>query len=201
MINLETEGGRGFTFEELETAVETHQPAVLFLCQVRKSTRCIETELPEAQARRLADTNHEWPEWLASSRQTASNQCMSVFNLRFALQGESSTGVHQNLAGLGELCKKNGTLLLVDTVCSLGGVPLFADAWGIDAIYSGSQKVLGAPPGPLLTATFLAVLVICLSASQRGKHSCCHFSPARCRQHSGIRNCNMSSTASPPTGC
>ena len=28
----------------------------------------------------------------------------------------------------------------MDTVCSLGGVPLFADAWQIDAIYSGSQK-------------------------------------------------------------
>ena len=32
-------------------------------------------------------------------------------------------------------------------VCTLGGVPMFADDWGIDAIYSGSQKVLGAPPG------------------------------------------------------
>lgn len=40
--------------------------------------------------------------------------------LLFLCQGESSTGTHQNLAGLGELCKKNGTLLLVDTVCSLG---------------------------------------------------------------------------------
>lgn len=65
----------------------------------------------------------------------------------FVCQGESSTGVHQNLAGLGELCHANGTLLLVDAVCSLGGVPLFADAWGIDAIYSGSQKCLSAPPG------------------------------------------------------
>jgi alanine-glyoxylate transaminase/serine-glyoxylate transaminase/serine-pyruvate transaminase len=55
--------------------------------------------------------------------------------------------VHQNLAGLGELCHANGTLLLVDAVCSLGGVPLFADEWGIDAIYSGSQKCLSAPPG------------------------------------------------------
>jgi alanine-glyoxylate transaminase/serine-glyoxylate transaminase/serine-pyruvate transaminase len=55
--------------------------------------------------------------------------------------------VHQNLSGLGKLCKDNGTLLLVDTVCSLGGVPMFADDWGVDAIYSGSQKVLAAPPG------------------------------------------------------
>eukprot|EP00798_Chlamydomonas_sp_ICE-L_P006579 gene6579-3231_t len=67
--------------------------------------------------------------------------------LLFLCQGESSTGTHQSLAGLGELCKKTGTLLLVDAVCSLGGVPLFADQWGIDAIYSGSQKCLSAPPG------------------------------------------------------
>ncbi|KAK9842592.1 hypothetical protein WJX81_008023 [Elliptochloris bilobata] len=65
----------------------------------------------------------------------------------FLCQGDSSTGVHQNLSGLGELCHKNGTLLIIDTVCTLGGVPFFADAWGIDAMYSGSQKVIGAPPG------------------------------------------------------
>ena len=63
------------------------------------------------------------------------------------LQGESSTGVYQNLEGIGELCQKNGTLLIVDTVCSLGGIPFFADAWGIDMAYSGSQKCLSAPPG------------------------------------------------------
>ena len=45
------------------------------------------------------------------------------------------------------MCKANGTLLLVDTVCSLGGVPMFADAWAVDAIYSGSQKCLAGPPG------------------------------------------------------
>ncbi|CAG9462368.1 unnamed protein product [Pedinophyceae sp. YPF-701] len=65
----------------------------------------------------------------------------------FLCQGESSTGVHQSLAGLGDLCKKYDTLLLVDTVCSLGGVPLYADDWGVDCIYSGSQKCLSAPPG------------------------------------------------------
>ncbi|KAK9796979.1 hypothetical protein WJX73_006302 [Symbiochloris irregularis] len=65
----------------------------------------------------------------------------------FLCQGESSTGTHQNLAGVGDLCREHGVLLIVDTVCSLGAVPIFADAWKIDCIYSGSQKVLSAPPG------------------------------------------------------
>ncbi len=37
MVDLKVEGGRGYTFEELKTAVETHKPAVLFLCQVSAS--------------------------------------------------------------------------------------------------------------------------------------------------------------------
>ena len=63
------------------------------------------------------------------------------------MQGDSSTGVHQSLAGVGDLCRKYGALLAVDTVCSLGGVPFYGDDWKVDAMYSGSQKVLGAPPG------------------------------------------------------
>lgn len=40
-----------------------------------------------------------------------------------------------------------GTLLVVDAVASLGGTPLWTDRWGIDVVYTGSQKVLNAPPG------------------------------------------------------
>jgi len=65
----------------------------------------------------------------------------------FLCQGESSTGVQQSLAGIGEACAAAGTLLLVDSVCTLGGAPLFCDAWGVDCSYSGSQKCLSAPPG------------------------------------------------------
>jgi aspartate aminotransferase-like enzyme len=67
--------------------------------------------------------------------------------LLFLTQGESSTGVRQSLAGVGAACAATGTLLLVDTVASLGGVPMLADAWGVDAVYTGSQKCLSAPPG------------------------------------------------------
>ncbi len=63
------------------------------------------------------------------------------------VHAETSTGARQPLEGVADLCRKFGTLLLVDTVTSLGGVPLFLDAWGVDLAYSCSQKGLGCPPG------------------------------------------------------
>ena len=51
------------------------------------------------------------------------------------------------LIGIGELCSRYGALFAVDTVASLGGVPVETDKLGIDVIYTGSQKVLSCPPG------------------------------------------------------
>ncbi|XP_043204954.1 alanine--glyoxylate aminotransferase-like isoform X2 [Amphibalanus amphitrite] len=65
----------------------------------------------------------------------------------FVTHGESSTGVLQNLNGIGDVCKAHDCLFVVDTVASLGGVPFYADQWGVDVVYTGSQKVLSAPPG------------------------------------------------------
>ncbi|KAM7339734.1 hypothetical protein ACRRTK_000349 [Alexandromys fortis] len=67
--------------------------------------------------------------------------------LLFLTHGESSTGVMQPLDGFGELCRRYQCLFLVDSVASLGGVPIYMDQQGIDILYSGSQKVLNAPPG------------------------------------------------------
>ncbi|MEH2438619.1 MAG: alanine--glyoxylate aminotransferase family protein [Nostoc sp.] len=63
------------------------------------------------------------------------------------VHAETSTGACQPLEGVADLCDEFGTLLLVDSVTSLGGVPLFLDAWGVDLAYSCSQKGLGCPPG------------------------------------------------------
>lgn len=63
------------------------------------------------------------------------------------VHAETSTGAHQSLAGFAELCHAKGTLLVVDAVTSLGGHELHVDSWGIDAIYSGTQKCLSCPPG------------------------------------------------------
>ncbi|XP_032887384.1 serine--pyruvate aminotransferase [Amblyraja radiata] len=67
--------------------------------------------------------------------------------LFFITHGESSSGVVQQLDGMGPLCRKHKCLLLVDSVASLGGAPLYMDKQGIDILYSGSQKVLNCPPG------------------------------------------------------
>ncbi|ESO82543.1 hypothetical protein LOTGIDRAFT_134376 [Lottia gigantea] len=65
----------------------------------------------------------------------------------FITHGESSGATAQPLEGIGELCHKNNCLLLVDSVAALGGVPMYMDKFGIDVLYSGSQKVLSSPPG------------------------------------------------------
>ena len=64
------------------------------------------------------------------------------------VHAETSTGAQQPIEGLGKLCHAHGALLVVDTVTSLGGVPVEVDAWEADAVYSGTQKCLSCPPGP-----------------------------------------------------
>ena len=63
------------------------------------------------------------------------------------VHAETSTGALQPMADLGRLCRDSDLLLLVDTVTSLGGVPVAVDEWGADAVYSCTQKGLAAPPG------------------------------------------------------
>ena len=63
------------------------------------------------------------------------------------VHAETSTGVCSNARLLTEIAHRHGALVIVDAVTSLGCIPLQVDAWGIDAIYSGSQKGLSCPPG------------------------------------------------------
>jgi len=63
------------------------------------------------------------------------------------VHAETSTGAHQPLEDFADLVHERGALLIVDAVTSLGGHELRVDDWGIDAIYSGTQKCLSCPPG------------------------------------------------------
>lgn len=63
------------------------------------------------------------------------------------VHAETSTGCRQPMEEVGELCREYDCLLLLDTVTSLGGVPIHLDDWGVDLAYSCSQKGLGCAPG------------------------------------------------------
>lgn len=63
------------------------------------------------------------------------------------VHAETSTGAWQPLDELGKICKEYDALLMVDAVTSLGCIPLAIDDWGIDAVYSCTQKGLSCPPG------------------------------------------------------
>ncbi len=63
------------------------------------------------------------------------------------VHAETSTGVLQPLEDISRLAHECGALLVVDTVTSLAGHPVYVDRWQIDACYSGTQKCLSAPPG------------------------------------------------------
>jgi len=60
---------------------------------------------------------------------------------------ETSTTIVNPVEAIAAEASRQGRLLMVDAVSSLGGVPLPVDAWGIGLCASASQKCLGAPPG------------------------------------------------------
>ena len=69
------------------------------------------------------------------------------------VHAETSTGVESDAKALCALARKYDALSIVDTVTSLGGIPVLVDDWQADAVYSGSQKCLSCTPG-LAPVTF-----------------------------------------------
>ena len=63
------------------------------------------------------------------------------------VHAETSTGAQSDAKTLVKLAHDHDCLTIVDAVTSLGGTPVLVDEWEIDAIYSGTQKCLSAPPG------------------------------------------------------
>jgi alanine-glyoxylate transaminase/serine-glyoxylate transaminase/serine-pyruvate transaminase len=63
------------------------------------------------------------------------------------VHAETSTGALTPVEDIARLAHEAGALMLLDTVTSLGGCPVRIDEWGVDAVYSGTQKCLSCPPG------------------------------------------------------
>jgi len=63
------------------------------------------------------------------------------------VHAETSTGAISDAEALAKLAHAHDCLVIADTVTSLGGSPLKVSEWGLDAVYSGSQKCLSCTPG------------------------------------------------------
>ena len=72
---------------------------------------------------------------------------------------ETSTGTLVPLEELARVVRaRKDTVLLVDAVTSVGGSPVETDAWGLDFVFTGSQKALAMPPGISLAVASPAMM-------------------------------------------
>lgn len=81
------------------------------------------------------------PEALRASLQSTKADVVAM------VHAETSTGVRNPVAEMAALAREAGALTIVDAVTSFGGHPLEVGAWGLDAVYSCTQKCLGGPSG------------------------------------------------------
>ena len=63
------------------------------------------------------------------------------------VHAETSTGVRNPLKELAAVAREHGAVTIVDAVTSLGGHDLNVAGWGLDFVYSCSQKCIGSPSG------------------------------------------------------
>lgn len=81
------------------------------------------------------------------------------------VHAETSTGAQSDAEALAEMARRHDCLTIADTVTSLGGTPVRVDAWGLDAVYSGTQKCLSCTPG-LSPITFSERAIEAIKARQ-----------------------------------
>lgn len=95
----------------------------------------------------VVTVEEEWGRVFAPERLIEVHRTHPDARVLAVVHAETSTGAWQPLEQIGEYLAGTDTLFLVDTVTSLGGIPVEVDRNGIDVAYSGTQKCLGVPPG------------------------------------------------------
>jgi len=71
----------------------------------------------------------------------------SDYKAMLVVHVDTSTGVANPAKELAALANRKNVLFVLDTVCSMGGMDVQVDNWGIDVCFTGSQKALAIPPG------------------------------------------------------
>jgi aspartate aminotransferase-like enzyme len=85
---------------------------------------------------------------------------------------ETSTGVTNDVAALARAIREQSpnSLILVDAVSSLGGIPVHFDEWGLDVCLASVQKGIALPPGITLFAISPRALAQCKKRPYRGTY-------------------------------
>lgn len=85
---------------------------------------------------------------------------------------ETSTGVTNDVATLARVVHEESpnTLVLVDAVSSLGGIPVQFDEWGLDVCLASVQKGIALPPGVTVFAVSARALEQCRKRPYRGTY-------------------------------
>jgi alanine-glyoxylate transaminase/serine-glyoxylate transaminase/serine-pyruvate transaminase len=91
--------------------------------------------------------DHEWGEPCDPNKLEATLKQHPDTRIVAFVHAETSTGALSDAKTLVQIAHKHDALTIVDAVTSLGGCPVLVDEWGIDAIYSASQKCLSCTPG------------------------------------------------------
>ena len=104
-------------------------------------------DVAQRSGARVVPVEAPWGEPLDVGELIAAQRANPEARLLAVVHAETSTGVRQPLEELGAHLRTTDTLFLVDTVTSLGGIPVTVDEWGVDLAYAGTQKCLSVPPG------------------------------------------------------
>ena len=94
----------------------------------------------------------EWGEAILPAQLQSALEAHPDVKAVFLVHNETSTGVTNPLRELAGIAREHGALVVVDAVSAAGALPLEIDAWGIDFLFSGSQKAWMCPPGLLIAA-------------------------------------------------
>lgn len=86
------------------------------------------------------------------------------------MHSETSTGAVSDVRALTALAHRYGAMALVDSVSGIGGMPLETDAWGVDLVFTGSQKALALPPGMAFGVASASYILQAQATPARGRY-------------------------------
>jgi alanine-glyoxylate transaminase / serine-glyoxylate transaminase / serine-pyruvate transaminase len=104
-------------------------------------------DIAERSGAKVTRVDTEWGKVTEPDQIKAALKSCPKPKLVAIVHAETSTGALQPLKEISDLVHNAGALFVVDAVTSFCGMPLKVDEWNIDAIYTGTQKCLSAPPG------------------------------------------------------